>query len=219
MLCRRNRKAWHPILMVKFLHQQDACEGVRAHEIDQVRCSAKPRRLDRRDTTIAKVVQLEVELRFTRAEGAASRCEVLCDDLLLLARRRGDGHGVPHLHEQRLKIIGEPVASRICVHHGEEHVFHRHNGTLWHRLDRNRQLAPTLLENVLPSRTIEVLSAHVRVDERLCLIDFLLCHNYTLQIPLDKILQAKEADILEFSAAALKVRVDVLRVWWILAVV
>ena len=96
-----------------------------------------------------------MELEGEALEAGARVLERLGDDLLLLARVRAHRHRVPHLHEQRLEVVGQPVALGVGVLDRHEHVLRGHDRALRDRLDRDGQPAAVRLEDVLPALAVE----------------------------------------------------------------
>ena len=131
---------------------QSHLDGVGAEEVDEVARATGARALDRRDAAEAEVVQLEADEEAARV---GALLEEVLDDLLLLARVRAHRHRVPHLHEQRLEVVGQPVALGVGVLDRHEHVLRGHDRALRDRLDRDGQPAAVRLEDVLPALAVE----------------------------------------------------------------
>ena len=121
--------------------------------------------------------------------------------VVVVARVRAD------LDEQRLQIVGKPIACRVGVDHREEYVGGGDDGALGDGLDEDRQVPLVLLEDVLPPFLVEVAWGHVIAYHLLGLVNLVLRHDGAAEVALDKVLQAEEADVrpLFLGAAALKV--------------
>ena len=94
---------------------------------------------------------------------------------------------------------------RVGVDHGEEDILGGHDEPLGDGLDGEGQLAAVRGEDVLPPLQVELAGAHVVVEDLLRVVDDLLRHHGPLEVSLEKVLQAEEADLVELAAAALKV--------------
>ena len=155
MLSRGERAARHDEIAVELivvrLEHLDARERVGGAEVAQVGGAAERRRLHRGDAAEAKVDELVEERRGRRVARAARLVKVRGDNLLVLARVGRDGHRVPHLHEERLEVVGEPVALRVRVDHCHQAALGGNRRPLGHRLDLDRKLPAALVENVLPA--------------------------------------------------------------------
>eukprot|EP00967_Tisochrysis_lutea_P068391 scaffold89628_cov32-Tisochrysis_lutea.AAC.2 len=124
-----------------------------------------------------------------------------------------------HLDEQGLQVVGQPIAHWVSVHHCEEDILCRNNGSLWHGHYGYWQLSAALVKNVLPTCTIEVWAAHVLIYNDFRLVNLLLCDNHALQIAFDEVLQAKKAYLAKLATTRFKVGIDVRGVGWILPIV
>ena len=72
-------------------------------------------------------------------------------------------------------------------------------------LDGDGQVAAVRGEDVLPPLLVELAGAHVVVEDLLGYVNFLLGHHRAAEVALDKVLEAKEANLVELAAARLKV--------------
>mmetsp|Transcript_37070 Transcript_37070/g.95732 ORF Transcript_37070/g.95732 Transcript_37070/m.95732 type:complete len:211 (-) Transcript_37070:114-746(-) len=157
---------------------------------------------------------------------AAGILQALVDNFLLLPALGADSHRIPHLHQERLKVVREPEALGVSVLHGEQHVLVWQHRALWDRLDRDGQPAAELPCDVLPALPVEDLlviapdrMAEVHLEVRLGLRDLLHRHHLPDEILLQEVLQAEEADLRIRAAAALEVGVDLSRPRRVLQVV
>src|SRR5262245_41701917 len=105
--------------------------------MDEMGGGADARRLDRRNATKTKIMQLEVD-----KAGLASpfqRCE---KDSLHLPALRADTAPVPDLYEQRLQVISQPIAGGIGVFDRHQNVASGNDSSLRHGSNDDRQPTP-----------------------------------------------------------------------------
>ena len=116
VLCGWDAEPGHRLVVV-FARHQNACQGVRAFEVDQMRRATHAGRLHRAYAAEAEIVQLEVD-----ALDTARTLEVLGEEEFHLTRLGSDSTAVPDLREDRLQVVCEREAGRVGILNGHQDV-------------------------------------------------------------------------------------------------
>ena len=210
VLGRRNGKACHLAIVVASGRQQGA-DGIRAHEIDQMRHAAQRCRFQTGYAACAKVVQFEGQLLLGAIAGGV---QIARNDGFGCGRLGGNCGGVPHGAQQfGFDEAGEPEKFGVGVFYREQHIAHRQHHAFGHSANAQGQQATVFFHQARPARFIERLA--MCGINRLGFGHIRQC-NRRAQILAQISLQAKEQAVTVAPPARFDVAEGMLGTRWIL---
>ena len=180
-------------------------ERVGGAEVNEVRCAAEAGGLLGAGAAIAEVVKHHVG-----GTGLfATALHRTLDDVEQRSGERGDGGGIPDLEQQRFEEICEPVASRVGVADGHEHVVRGHRSAFGDGAYLDGQAAAVVLDDVHPAGAIEDAgAAEVRGGEPVGGVDIVRGDDAAREIAAQIGLQAEEDGVGKAAAARFQIAVD-----------
>ena len=125
---------------------------------------------------------------------------------------------LPCLHEECLKVVGNPRYLLIGGLHCEEHIFYWYHRSLWDSAHTNGYLALMLLDNILPTSTVKQgLVVKVGAQNFLSLI-YHFKSDPSAEVFFEDVLQAKEDDLRMQASPTLEVGLQMGQSWRVLQV-